>query len=88
MKRGYVVLTYDPVGQGERSQFWDAEKDRSRFNLSCGEHAVLGNPLYLLGTSLARYRIWDGLRGLDYLASRPKWTRPGSAASATRAAAR
>ena len=23
-KRGYVVLTYDPVGQGERSQFWDA----------------------------------------------------------------
>ena len=62
-KRGYVVLTYDPVGQGERSQFWDAEKGRSRFNLTCGEHAVLGNPLYLLGTSLARYRIWDGMRG-------------------------
>ena len=71
-KRGYVVLTYDPVGQGERSQFWDAGKKRSRFNLSCGEHAVLGNPLYLLGTSLARYRIWDGMRGLDYLASRPE----------------
>jgi dienelactone hydrolase len=71
-KRGYVVLTYDPVGQGERSQFWDAGRKRSRFNLSCGEHAVLGNPLYLLGTSLARYRIWDGMRGLDYLASRPE----------------
>jgi cephalosporin-C deacetylase-like acetyl esterase len=70
-KRGYVVLTYDPVGQGERSQFWDAARERSRFNLSCGEHAVLGNPLYLLGTSLARYRIWDGMRGLDLLASRP-----------------
>ncbi len=71
-KRGFVVLTYDPVGQGERSQFWDAQKQRSRFNLSCGEHAVLGNPLYLLGSSLARYRIWDGMRGLDYLASRPE----------------
>jgi cephalosporin-C deacetylase-like acetyl esterase len=71
-KRGYVVLTYDPVGQGERSQFWNAASRRSRFNLSCGEHAVLGNPLYLLATSLARYRIWDGLRGLDYLASRPE----------------
>ncbi len=71
-KRGYVVLTYDPVGQGERSQFWDAARGRSRFNLSCGEHAVLGNPLYLLGTSLARYRIWDGIRGLDYLMSRPE----------------
>ena len=71
-KRGYVVLTYDPVGQGERSQFWDAKRGRSRFNLSCGEHAVLGNPLYLLGTNLARYRIWDGMRGLDYLTSRPE----------------
>ncbi len=71
-RRGFVVLTYDPVGQGERSQFWDALRRRSRFNLSCGEHAVMGNPLYLLGTSLARYRIWDGLRGLDYLASIPE----------------
>jgi dienelactone hydrolase len=70
-KRGFVVLTYDPVGQGERSQFWDEARQRSRFNLACGEHAVLGNPLYLLGTSLARYRIWDGMRGLDYLASVP-----------------
>jgi hypothetical protein len=70
-KRGYVVLTYDPVGQGERSQFWDAAKGRSRFNLSCGEHAVLGNPLYLLGTSLARYRIHDGLCAIDYLSSLP-----------------
>src|SRR5262245_53947962 len=38
VKRGYVVLTYDPVGQGERSQFWDAVKGASRFNLVCGEH--------------------------------------------------
>jgi cephalosporin-C deacetylase-like acetyl esterase len=68
-KRGYVVLTYDPVGQGERSQFWDARRGRSRFNLTCGEHCVLGNPLYLLGTSLARYRIWDGMRAIDYLTS-------------------
>jgi dienelactone hydrolase len=72
VKRGYLVLTYDPVGQGERSQFWDTARGRSHFNLSCGEHAVMGNPLYLLGTNLARYRIWDGIRGLDYLASRPE----------------
>lgn len=71
-KRGHAVLTYDPVGQGERSQFWDRERGKSRFNLSCGEHAVLGNPLYLLGTNLARYRIWDGIRGIDYLASLPE----------------
>src|SRR5262249_2978563 len=44
-KRGYAVLTYDPVGQGERSQFWDTARGRSKYNLTCGEHAVLGNPL-------------------------------------------
>jgi dienelactone hydrolase len=71
-KRGFVLLTYDPVGQGERSQFWDTERTKSRFDLGCGEHAVLGNALELLGMSLARYRIWDGMRGIDYLASLPE----------------
>lgn len=71
-RRGFVVLTYDPVGQGERSQFWDAGRGRSRFNLTCGEHAALGGPLDLLGTGLARYRIWDGMRAVDYLASLPE----------------
>src|SRR4029434_10147169 len=59
-------------GQGERSQFWNAEQKKSRFNLTCGEHAVLGNPLYLLGSSLAKYRIWDGMRAIDYLESLPE----------------
>ncbi len=71
-RRGFFVLTYDPVGQGERSQFWDAERRRSRFDLGCGEHAVLGNPLYLIGGNLARFRIWDGIRGIDYLTSLPE----------------
>lgn len=72
VKRGFIVLTYDPIGQGERSQFWNVAEAKSRFNLVCGEHAVLGNPLYLLGTSLARYRILDGLRAIDYLTSLPE----------------
>ena len=71
-KRGFIVLAYDPVGQAERSQFWNAETRQTKYNLGCGEHAVLGNALELLGTNLARYRIWDGIRGLDYLASLPE----------------
>lgn len=71
-KRGFVVLAYDPVGQGERSQFWDTSKRKTRFNLGCGEHAVIGNAVYLLGSNLARFRIWDGIRALDYLASLPE----------------
>ncbi len=71
-RRGYTVLACDPVGQAERSQFWDSDKNASPFGLACGEHAVLGNPLYLLGASLARYEIWDAMRAIDYLISLPE----------------
>jgi pimeloyl-ACP methyl ester carboxylesterase len=70
--RGYVVISWDPVGQGERSQFWDATAGKSRYNLICGEHAVMGNLAYLAGTNLARWEIWDGIRAVDYLLTRPE----------------
>ena len=69
-RRGYVVICWDPVGQGERSQFWDAARGRSRYNLVCGEHAVLGNLACVAGSSLVRYMVWDGMRALDYLLTR------------------
>jgi pimeloyl-ACP methyl ester carboxylesterase len=72
VQRGYVVISWDPIGQGERSQFWDAKKSKSRYNLICAEHAVLGNLAYLAGTNLARWEIWDGMRALDYLLTRPE----------------
>jgi hypothetical protein len=71
VRRGYVVLCWDPVGQGERSQFWDAARGRSRYNLVCGEHAVLGNFATIAGTSLVRYMVGDGMRAVDYLLTRP-----------------
>ena len=72
VQRGYVVIAWDPVGQGERSQFWDAKGGKSRYNLICAEHAVLGNLAYLAGTNLARWEIWDGIRAVDYLLTRPE----------------
>jgi len=72
VQRGYVVISWDPVGQGERSQFWDAKAGKSRYNLICAEHAVLGNLAYLAGTNLARWEIWDGIRAVDYLLTRPE----------------
>ena len=68
--RGYVVIAWDPVGQGERSQFWDAKTSKSRYNLVCAEHAVMGNLAYLAGANLARWEIWDGMRAVDYLLTR------------------
>lgn len=71
VQRGYLVISWDPVGQGERSQFWDAKAKKSRYNLICAEHAVLGNLAYLAGANLARWEIWDGIRAVDYLFTRP-----------------
>src|SRR5207248_1464742 len=72
VQRGYVVISWDAVGQGERSQFWDAKNNKSRYNLICAEHAIMGNLAYLAGTNLARWEIWDGMRAIDYLLTRPE----------------
>jgi Acetyl xylan esterase (AXE1) len=70
VQRGYVVIAWDAFGQGERSQFWDEKRHKSRYNLICAEHAILGNLAYLAGTNLARWEIWDGIRAVDYLLTR------------------
>ncbi len=70
VRKGFVVLAYDPLGQGERSQYWDAGESRSLLGLCVPEHINCGNQLYLLGENLAKYRSWDGGRALDYLAGR------------------
>jgi hypothetical protein len=70
VKQGYIVICWDTIGQGERSQFWNTHEKRSKYNLVCGEHAVLGNMALLAGASLARWEIWDGMRAIDYLLTR------------------
>lgn len=69
VKRGYVVLSYDPLGQGERLQYWDFVFNRPIFT---AYHGMAGIQEYLLGQNLARYFIWDGIRALDYLSSLPQ----------------
>ena len=74
-RNGLAVLCYDPVGQGERKQILVADPDgnltsASRFRAT-SEHMLAGIGPILLGENLATYRIWDGIRGLDYLESRP-----------------
>ena len=72
-RNGMAVLTWDPLGQGERQQFFEPGTGASRFRLGSGEHRVLGDRCYLLGLNLMQYRVWDAARALDYLASRPEF---------------
>ena len=68
--RGYVVLTYDPIGQGERVQLYDPDWGESKVFRNNTEHTILGIQCLLIGDNLARYSVWDGMRALDYLVSR------------------
>ena len=65
-KQGYVVLIYDPIGQGERLQYLDDNlKPLSRGGTR--EHAQAGNQQFLVGDFFGSWRAWDGIRALDYL---------------------
>jgi dienelactone hydrolase len=67
-RNGMVALCYDPIGQGERFQLLDSSgKPVIR---GTTEHTMAGIGALLIGRQLASYRIWDGFRALDYLASR------------------
>ncbi len=69
---GFVVLTYDPLGQGERRIFYDAELRDSKVGSTTVEHQMVGIQALLGGESLARMMVWDAIRGLDVLASLPE----------------
>ncbi len=70
--RGFVALAWDPIGQGERIQIYDADFDESKVVRSPTEHSVIGIQCTLTGDNLARHMIQDGLQALEYLLTRPE----------------
>ena len=85
-RNGMAAFCYDPIGQGERYQSLDFEKENQFFPsllprkleaphprvqfLCTVEHTMMGIGSTLLGSNIAQYRIWDGMRAIDYLQSR------------------
>ena len=67
---GIVTLVLDPLGQGERFEHYDPDTAFQPIQGCSGEHDLLDWKAKLLGQSLARYFIHDGIAALDYLASR------------------
>ena len=66
-----AALCFAPIGQGERSQILDAE-GKVQFDDTTTEHFLVGVGSILVGRSTARYRVWDAMRSIDYLVSRPE----------------
>src|SRR6185369_11919504 len=71
-RRGFVALAWDPIGQGERIQMYDEDWHDSKVQASTVEHTIIGTQCLLTGTHIAQYTIWDGIRALDFLLSRPE----------------
>ena len=69
-KYGFVVLCYDPIGQGERCQLLDSSGKPKIWGTT--EHTLTDIGARLTGASAATYRTWDGIRSIDYLIARPE----------------
>ena len=69
--KGFVVLCFDPIGQGERVQTYSPQLDAPLSGWSVPEHIQMGAQAQLIGQALSRYFIWDAKRSIDYLVSRP-----------------
>lgn len=69
--QGYLTLIFDPIGQGERLQYVDAQW-KPRRGVGVAEHLHAGNQQTLVGEFFGAWRAWDGIRALDYLLSRPE----------------
>jgi len=84
-QNGMAAFCYDPIGQGERYQVIDRNQNSAYFadyprklatphpavrHLCTTEHTLIGVGSILLGENVAQYRIWDGMRAIDYLQSR------------------
>lgn len=70
VRAGMIVLLLDPLGQGERFEHFELDMDYQPIQGCSGEHDLLDWKAKLIGQSLARYFIQDGICALDYLASR------------------
>jgi len=69
-RNGIIALAYDPIGEGERIQNFDADLEVSKVGGVTGEHGHAAIQTMLLGEHVARYFIWDAMRAIDYLSAR------------------
>ncbi|HAY81034.1 MAG TPA: hypothetical protein DCY79_14610 [Planctomycetaceae bacterium] len=67
---GIAAFIIDPICQGERKQLLKSDGAPVIKSATTG-HTQVGIGAMLVGWNTAQYEIWDGMRGIDYLQSRP-----------------
>lgn len=65
-KAGLAVLVIDPMGQGERQNYFTPKDSPTK------EHQYCGDQCLLAGEALTKYFLADAMRAVDYLQSRPE----------------
>jgi hypothetical protein len=70
VKKGFAVYAFDPVGQGERLEYFDPGTGKSIVGGPTMEHSYPGAQAFINGSSQAKYMIWDGIRAVDFLLTR------------------
>ncbi len=68
---GYVVLAFDPMGQGERTYYPQPGGTLTRLDSADTEHTLPGRQMLLVGDTATRFQVWDAVRSLDVLAGHP-----------------
>jgi dienelactone hydrolase len=72
VRKGFAVLAFDPIGQGERIQYGKSEGKRFAGLNPTLEHSYPGAQSFVAGVTPALYFVWDGIRAVDYLLTRPE----------------
>jgi cephalosporin-C deacetylase-like acetyl esterase len=63
---GYVVLAFDPIGQGERASHVTPPRSPTQ------EHSIVGQKMLLVGETATGAMLWDAMRSLDVLVGHPQ----------------
>jgi cephalosporin-C deacetylase-like acetyl esterase len=69
-RSGFLVLSIDIVGEGERLQHYDPPIGASKVGRPTGEHSMSFEQALPTGGHVSRFFIQDAMRGVDYLMSR------------------
>jgi len=67
-RKGFVALVVDCIGQGERQVADYANVHSPPGNV----HQIVGTQAFIAGTHVFNFMVWDTIRAVDYLVSRPE----------------